>query len=75
MSELKIKYTATRPASFSSWNFDAPWLQRGETATIFGWWVADPVNSLYKVRRDRDGDEKAVHQRLLLEYGEIEGFN
>lgn len=71
--QLSIKYAATRSASFSNWAFDPPWLNEGETATIYGWWVADAVNPLYKVRRDRDGAEKAIYRNLLLEYGEING--
>ena len=73
MKELSIVYTCTRTTSFSAWSFDEPWLNAGQTATIFGWWVADAVNPLWKIRRDSDGDEKAIHQSHLLEYGTIEG--
>lgn len=70
---ISIAYTCTRSTSFSAWNFDNPWLYAGETATIFGWWVADADNPFYKVRRNSDGDEKALHRSRLLEYGTIEG--
>ena len=72
MSDLDIKYTATRSASFSVWRFDVPWLKRGETATIVGYCTTGS-NPLYQVRRDRDGEEKAVYRDLLMEYGTIEG--
>lgn len=71
---FSIKYTCTRAASFSVWSFDPPWLQAGETATIFGWYVTGE-NPLYKVRRDSDGKEKAIYRDQLLRYGEIEGAN
>ena len=71
---LNIKYTAHRSASFSAWNFDEPWLERGETATIVGYWTTGS-NPLYKVKRDRDGAEKAIHHDLLVKYGTIEDAN
>ena len=70
---LNIKYTATRSARFSAWNFDPPWLEKGETATIVGWHVADALNPLYEVKRDRDGATKAIYRRDLMEYGVIDG--
>jgi hypothetical protein len=70
---LNIKYTATRPARFSAFIFDPIWLEKGETATIIGWHVADGVNPLYAVKRDRDGVAKAIYRRDLMEYGVIDG--
>ena len=71
---ISIVYTCTRTTSFSAWNFDAPWLYAGETAMIFGWWDGPgSANPFYKVRRNSDGDEKALHRSRLLDYGTIEG--
>ena len=70
---LNIKYTATRSASFSAWSIDSPWLEKDETATITGWHFADELNPLYVVKRDRDGDTKAIYRRDLMEYGVIDG--
>jgi hypothetical protein len=70
---LNIKYTATRPARFSVRNFDPIWLEKEETATIIGWHVADGVNPLYAVKRDRDGATKAIYRRDLMESGVIDG--
>lgn len=72
---LSIGYKCTKSTSFSFgfWSIDEPWLRSGETAKLVDMIVADPINALYRVRRDRDGAEKCVHRSTLLEYGEIEG--
>jgi hypothetical protein len=72
MSDLNIKYTATRSASFSVWPSNDPWLECGETATIVGYYTAG-ANPLYEVRRDRDGKVKAIYRHLLVKCGTIEG--
>ena len=66
---ISIVYTCN--TSFRYWTTDPIWLHNGETAKVFGFWIADDANPLYKVRRDRDGDEKAIPKCILLKYGTI----
>ena len=70
---LSIGYKCIRSTSFSVWGFDAIWLRSGETAKLVDIIAADPINALYRVRRDHDGAEKCVYRSTLLEFGEIEG--
>lgn len=69
--EISIKYTATKSLNVSVWSFDRPWLVAGETATVFGWYTAGE-NPLYKVRRDRDGDTRAIYRDLMIKSGSFE---
>lgn len=66
-----MKYLATQPAIYSNWNFDSPWLEAGETATIIRILVEDRENPFYLMQRDRDGEKKAVHRNRLLDRGEF----
>ena len=71
MKELSIVYTCKENIRY--WGADPIWLHSGETAQIIGVLIADKVNPLYNVRRDSDGDEKAIPHFILLKYGTIEG--
>ena len=70
MIRLNIPYRANSQVRPSVWNFDPPFLEAGEQATIVGALTggADP---LYLVRRDRDSEERAVYRALLSKCGEF----
>ena len=70
---FSIAYKCLKTTNFSAWSLDKTWLRRGETAQIVEVLTADGMNALYRVKRDRDGDERCIYRSILLEYGEIEG--
>ena len=70
MIRLSIPYRANSRVCPSVWNFDPPFLEAGEQATIVGV-LAGGANPLYLVRRDRDSEDRAIYRALLSEHGEF----